>query len=81
MSSPHQKLSQKFRHGDNLPARQLVNVIVSWPQEHSSTHDRDRALADIAKYGDEDNAEVAAADLAREFPRSRQTTTQVAVRI
>lgn len=32
--------------------------------------DRDRQLADIAASGDEDNAECAAADLAREFPGS-----------
>lgn len=31
-------------------------------------NERARQLADIAKSGDEDNAECAAADLAREFP-------------
>lgn len=37
----------------------------------SRSNDRARALADIAESGDEDNAECAAADLAREFPTSR----------
>ena len=81
MFSPHQIISRKSRHGDNLPTRQFPNAINSWPQENASTCDREAALADIAAHGDEDNAEVAAADLVREFPRSWQTIDQMAVRI
>ncbi len=36
-----------------------------------SSDDRAQQLADIAAHGDEDNAECAAADLAREFPCDR----------
>lgn len=81
MSSPHPKLRHKFPYGGTIPTPQFVNEINSWTQENASLDDRERGLADIAAYGDEDNAEVAAADLAREFPRSRQTTNQVAARI
>jgi hypothetical protein len=81
MSSPHPKLRQKLPRGGTIPTTQFVNEFNSWPQENASLDDRERGLADIATHGDEDNAEVAAADLAREFPRSRQTTNQVAVRI
>lgn len=81
MSSPHPKLRQKLPHGDTIHTRQFVNEINSWPQENASLDHRERGLADIAAHGDEDNAEVAAADLTREFPRSRQATTQVAVRV
>ncbi len=42
----------------------------SEPESNSPLNDDERArqLADIAATGDQDNAEVAAADLAREFP-------------
>lgn len=43
-----------------VPAR-----VMAWLD---SRDDRARQLADIAASGDEDNAESAAADLAREFP-------------
>jgi hypothetical protein len=50
-----------------------------WPQvlaelraaEVKGIGSRAHQLADIAAYGDEDNAECAAADLAREFPTTR----------
>ena len=37
----------------------------------SAKQEREQQLADIAACGDEDNAECAAADLAREFPATR----------
>lgn len=37
--------------------------------KHQTVDDRVRQLADIAASGDEDAAKIAAADLAREFPR------------
>ena len=37
-------------------------------ENNTSDDERAQQLADIAASGDEDNAEVAAADLAREFP-------------
>ncbi len=44
--------------------------VKNWLHQRQQNPDVERAqqLADIAAHGDEDNAECAAADLAREFP-------------
>lgn len=70
MSDPHPKFRRKRQLGGKLSKRKSENAITSWPKEKAFTYDRESALADIAAYGDEDNAEAAAADLAREFPHS-----------
>jgi hypothetical protein len=51
--------------------KSLDREVSSHHPQSASIDDRARALADIAAHGDEDNAECAAADLAREFPCDR----------
>lgn len=62
-----------------------AHQVKEWIRTQKSPCDgdaeRQSQLADIAAHGDEDSAEVAAADLVREFPISWQTIDQMAVRI
>lgn len=64
-----------FRIGDMV--RFVPSRVMAWLERcdtrvmrDSPDAERARQLADIAVSGDEDNAEAAAADLAREFPDS-----------
>jgi len=64
---PHYRIGDMVRF---VPAR-----VIKWLEscdmpdtDKSASGSRARQLADIAASGDQDNAECAAADLAREFP-------------
>ncbi|MCF7789462.1 MAG: helix-turn-helix domain-containing protein [Prosthecobacter sp.] len=74
--SERQVFSLRHKGLPSIQVGGLVRFDHTQVREWLSAGQEERAqqLADIAAHGDEDNAEVAAADLAREFP-------QVAVRI
>ena len=54
--------------GKSLRTHQISSLKVDRGIACAPAEDRASQLADIAESGDQDNAECAAADLAREFP-------------
>lgn len=62
-------------------AQQVQEWLRTQKSQRDCDADRLTQLADIAAHGDEDNAECAAADIVREFPRSPQTSDETPVGI